>query len=172
MNIQHATPNSPLDFRVIPLGDLNLIHPIGLSSIFAVVSRRRKHATVLRMYSARIHGSRSSMTAAVYQGDGAEEQWRAEIARYADIRHPYLFQLYGITSARGLYAAVFHDDLIPHEEILEKYRDTHFSTVFFWACLDAQFCDVDRYVSSFYGRDLHWAEYMVWIRPSTTQLCV
>ncbi|KAJ6532518.1 hypothetical protein B0H19DRAFT_450554 [Mycena capillaripes] len=171
-NINQAAPSSTPDFRVIPLGDLNLLHPIGPSSGSAVVSRRRKRATVRRMYSAQIHGSRSNMTAAVYQGDGAEEQWRAGISRYADIRHPYLFQLYGIASTGGLYAAFFHDDLIPHGEILEKYRGAHFPTVFFWACIDAQFCDVNQYMSSISGRYLQWAEYMVWIRPSTTQLCV
>jgi hypothetical protein len=37
------------------------------------VSRRQGQASVRRMYSARIHGSNSIMTAAVYQGDGAEE---------------------------------------------------------------------------------------------------
>ncbi|KAJ6532489.1 hypothetical protein B0H19DRAFT_1187662 [Mycena capillaripes] len=72
------------------------------------------------MYTARIPGFQSAMTAAVFQGEGAEEQWRAEISRYSDIRHPNVFQLYGIASAKGLHAAVFHDDLIPHGEIPEN----------------------------------------------------
>ncbi|KAJ6532503.1 hypothetical protein B0H19DRAFT_450142 [Mycena capillaripes] len=103
-----------------------------------VVRRRKGRASTKKMYTARIPGFQSAMTVAVFQGDGAEE-WRAEISQYSDIRHPYLFQLYGIASARGLHAAVFHDDLIPHGEILEKYRATHFSTVFFWACIETQF---------------------------------
>ncbi|KAJ6532616.1 hypothetical protein B0H19DRAFT_451306 [Mycena capillaripes] len=124
------------------------------------------------MYTAWIPGLQSAMTVAVFQGDVAEEQWRAEISQYSDIRHPYLFQLYVIASARGLHAAVFHDDLIPHGEILEKYRGAHFSTVFFWACIETQFYDVNQYISSISRRQLQWAEYMVWIRPSATQLCI
>ncbi|KAJ7683909.1 hypothetical protein B0H14DRAFT_3907752 [Mycena olivaceomarginata] len=91
------------------------------------------------MYSVRTPGLKSALTAAVYQGDGAEEQWRAEISRYSELRHPYLFQLYGIASARGLHAVVFHDDLIPWTELRNKYRNAHFSTVFFWACMLTQY---------------------------------
>ncbi|KAJ6532516.1 hypothetical protein B0H19DRAFT_1272783 [Mycena capillaripes] len=171
-NINQVTPSTPSDFRVIPIGDLNLLKEIKHASGSLVVRRRKGQASTKKMYTARIPGFQSAMTAAVFQGQGAEEQWRAEISRYADIRHPNLLQLYGIASARGLHAAVYHDDLIPHGDIPEKYRGAHFSTVFFWACIDAQFYDVDQYMFSMSGRNLDWTEYMVWIRPSTTQLCI
>ncbi|KAJ6532552.1 hypothetical protein B0H19DRAFT_1241893, partial [Mycena capillaripes] len=38
-NINHAAPSSPPGFRVIPLGDLNLLHEMKPSSGSAVVSR-------------------------------------------------------------------------------------------------------------------------------------
>ncbi|KAJ7806613.1 hypothetical protein B0H14DRAFT_2875416, partial [Mycena olivaceomarginata] len=172
MNISQAAPSDPPDFRVIPLGDLDLRHEIILKAGSVAAHRRRGRVSARRMYSVHLHGSRSGMTAAVYQGDGAEEQWREEISRYSELRHPNLFQLYGIASAGGIHAAVFHNDLIPPTELVEKYRNSHFSTVFFWACVDREFLDVNQYVSSFSGRDLYWSEYVVWIRPSTGQLCL
>jgi hypothetical protein len=38
-----------------------------------VVRRRKGSASVRRMYSAHIHGSNSTVTAVLYQGEGAEE---------------------------------------------------------------------------------------------------
>jgi hypothetical protein len=68
--------------------------------------------------------------------------------------HPNLVQLYGIVNSPGLHAAVFHDsqyislsspqitkvlffssDLIPPTELLQKYRNSHLSTVFLWVCM-------------------------------------
>jgi hypothetical protein len=61
------------DFRVVPLGDLNLVRRIGSGVGPRPEGRRRGRAFVRRMYTARIHGSQSTMIAAVYQGDGAKE---------------------------------------------------------------------------------------------------
>ncbi|KAJ6532572.1 hypothetical protein B0H19DRAFT_450917 [Mycena capillaripes] len=134
-NNNHVTLSTPPEFRVIPIGDLNLLNEIKCTSGSLVVRRRKGRASTKKMYTARIPGFQSAIMAAVFQGEDAEEQWRVEISRYSGIRHPNLFQLYAIASARGLHAAVFHDDLIPHGEILEKYRGTHSSTVFFGACI-------------------------------------
>ncbi|KAJ7037217.1 hypothetical protein C8F04DRAFT_1331610 [Mycena alexandri] len=152
-NTNQVAPRTPSDFRMIPIGDLNLLKEIRRAGGSLIVRHRKGGASMKKMYITRIPGFQSTMTAAVFQGDGAEE-------------------LYGIASAGGLHATVFHDDLIPHGEILEKYGGAHFSTVFFWARMDTQFYDVDQYVSSISGRYLNWVEYMVWIRPSTSQLCI
>ncbi|KAJ6536362.1 hypothetical protein B0H19DRAFT_384317 [Mycena capillaripes] len=168
-NINQFAPSDPPDFRMIALGDLNLIHKIEPAGGSGVVRRRQGRATVRRMYGVRISGLHSSMTAALYQGDGAEEQWRNEISQYLGIRHPNLLQLYGIARTRGLYAVVFHDDLIPHTDVLKKYRTSHFSTVFLWACMTHEFRE---YLSSFSRRRLFWWMYTVWIRTSTGHLCV
>lgn len=58
---------------MIPLGDMILLDKVGQDGRYGVTRRRQGQASVRRMYSARIHGSNSVMTAAVYQGDGAEE---------------------------------------------------------------------------------------------------
>lgn len=62
-----------IDFRVIPLGDLNLLHASGLGDGFGIVHRQRHGASVRWMYSARIHGSQMGVTAAVYEGETAEQ---------------------------------------------------------------------------------------------------
>jgi hypothetical protein len=56
---------------MIPLGDIDLQHEIG--SDFGTVDRRREHPGVRRVYSARVKGRESSVTVAMYRGDGAEE---------------------------------------------------------------------------------------------------
>lgn len=61
------------DFPVIPLGHINLLQQIGHYRSAGVVCRGHHQNSVRRMYSARIHGSKSKMVGALYQGDGAEE---------------------------------------------------------------------------------------------------
>jgi hypothetical protein len=62
-----------IDFRIIPLGDLNLLHEIGFRNGSDVVRHKHGRTSVRTVYSAKIHGSKSNMTVALYQGDGAQE---------------------------------------------------------------------------------------------------
>ncbi|KAJ7018582.1 hypothetical protein C8F04DRAFT_1198799 [Mycena alexandri] len=178
-HIHQAAANAPPNFRIIPIGDLNLLHQLEPCSGFGVVRRRQGQTFVRRMYSAHIQGCKSNMAVTLYQGDGAKDRWKEDISQYSELRHPYLAQLYGIVSTANLHAVVFHDDLIPYTELLEKYRNSHLSTVFFWACMDSDFSlraqfsqDVDRYISSLSGTSLAWEECTAWIRPSTGRLCL
>ncbi|KAJ7927332.1 hypothetical protein B0H13DRAFT_2653618 [Mycena leptocephala] len=66
-------PTVPSDFRMIPLGDIDLQHELRLNKGSAVVGCRRERASVRRVYSARIDGRNAPMTVAMYQGPGAEE---------------------------------------------------------------------------------------------------
>jgi hypothetical protein len=61
------------DFPVIPLGHINLLQEIGLDRRGSLVHQKNGGNSVRRMYTARVHGCRSNMTVALYQGDGAEE---------------------------------------------------------------------------------------------------
>jgi hypothetical protein len=61
------------DFPVIPLGHINLLGEIGLDRGGGVVHQKNGGNSVRRMYTARVHGCRSNMTVALYQGDGAED---------------------------------------------------------------------------------------------------
>ncbi|KAJ6523861.1 hypothetical protein B0H19DRAFT_647046 [Mycena capillaripes] len=151
-NFTNSCPTThlmPSDFRLIPLGDLDLRPKMGLDGRSVAMLRPQGRACMRRIYSARIHGSKPSMTAALYEGDRAEERWREDISRYSELRHPNLFQLYGMITSGSLHAAVFHDDVISALELVEKYRNSHFSTVFFWACMDGEFLGVHCLDTSF-----------------------
>ncbi|KAJ6576910.1 hypothetical protein DFH09DRAFT_1310926 [Mycena vulgaris] len=169
-NITQAAPTVPSDFRTIPMGDLDLRHEIRLNS--GVVNRWDRTAPVRRVYSARIHGSKSKMTVAVYQGENAEKEWRKDISRYSWLLHPNVVQLYATASRSGVHAAVFHDELIPATQILEKHHDSHFSTVYLWKYLKTEFYDVEQYMISVFGRYPNSWDCMLWIRCATGRLCV
>ncbi|KAF8214587.1 hypothetical protein K438DRAFT_882272 [Mycena galopus ATCC 62051] len=139
------------------------------------------------MYSVRVHGSNSAMTAVLYQGARAEQQCRAEISQYSELRHPYLLQLYGIANTAGVHAAVFHEDLISYIAFRKQYTNSHFTEVFFWACITAHFSvgaslallnlltflqDASQYIALLWGRLPYWSEYTPWIRLSTGSLTI
>ncbi|KAJ6563907.1 hypothetical protein B0H19DRAFT_1258435 [Mycena capillaripes] len=98
-NFTNINPGIPPDFRVVSLGNLDLRHEIRLEPGSAVL-RRQGPVPTRQMYSARIHGSSSIMTAAVYQRSNADEQWRS----IADIR---IFCNSTVQSARGVYMPLF-----------------------------------------------------------------
>jgi hypothetical protein len=58
---------------MIPLGDVDLQHEIRVDNKSDVVYRQRERHTVRRVYSAKIEGHKSSVTVAMYQGDGSEQ---------------------------------------------------------------------------------------------------
>jgi hypothetical protein len=90
------------DFRTIALGDICLLHEIGLKRGSRTAERLRDRCSGRRVYSAKIVGLEGNMTVATYQGDGAEEvrhsgvlditsylivqQWRADITRHSWLR--------------------------------------------------------------------------------------
>lgn len=64
----HVELRLPTDFRMIPLGDIDL--RICRDGKSGVVGRRGGQS---RMYSARLHGAESDRTVVLYQGENAEE---------------------------------------------------------------------------------------------------
>ncbi|KAJ7461442.1 hypothetical protein FB451DRAFT_1404676 [Mycena latifolia] len=130
-NITHVASTLSSDFRMIPLGDLNLHNEIRLDS---GVAYRRWNSTrsVRRMYSARIHGSKAPMTVALYESENAEEEWRQDVSRYSCLRHPNILQLFGTINSSGIHAAIFHDELILAKKVMEKYRGSHLPAVYLW----------------------------------------
>jgi hypothetical protein len=67
--------NLCIDFRMIPLGDIDLQHELRLNKLegSAGVDRQRECASVRRVYSAKIDGRDALTTVAMYQGPGPEE---------------------------------------------------------------------------------------------------
>ncbi|KAF8193642.1 hypothetical protein K438DRAFT_1934827, partial [Mycena galopus ATCC 62051] len=84
-----TTPNVPSDVRTFPLGDIDLQHEIQVDGDTGVVDWQGPRPRVRRIYSARIESRKSSTMVAIYQGDGAEEEWRQDVAKYMAVRHPW-----------------------------------------------------------------------------------
>ncbi|KAJ7854239.1 hypothetical protein B0H13DRAFT_2081341 [Mycena leptocephala] len=118
-----------------------------------VVNRCSGRCAARRIYSARIHGTQSDMTVVVYQGENAEETWRWELAKYSGLWHPNIVQFHGAVNSGGIYATIFHDDLVPIEQFLDDYRQSVMSTVYLYA----QFLEFNS---------------ISWIRRSMGRLCL
>ncbi|KAJ7906404.1 hypothetical protein B0H13DRAFT_2506356 [Mycena leptocephala] len=105
-----GTPTMPFDFRMIPMGDIDLLEEIPVNNRTGVIGRHHPERTrVRRVYSARVDGRKSGVTVAMYQGDGAEEEWHQDIANYMTICHPNIIQMCGAASSGGIHATLFHD---------------------------------------------------------------
>ncbi|KAF7377091.1 hypothetical protein MSAN_00127700 [Mycena sanguinolenta] len=169
-----AALSLPPDFRMIPLGDIDLRHEIGVGRCTSVVNYQpHKRACVRRFHSAtaRIDGRRTRVTAAIYQGNGAEEEWRREIAIYMSMRHPNILQLCSAASASGIHAMLFNDDLIPLRHFLDGFRNSPVLTVYIYACCNSDFSTVHDYIYSAFQQSVTSSDCTRWIRRSTGRLC-
>jgi hypothetical protein len=100
---QQAARFQRTDFRMIPMGEIDLQHEIRAGNEPGLVYRQHQLGHARRMYSAKVEGRRSSKTVAIYRGDHAEEvgqicsfslispdsvlqEWRRDIANYMAVR--------------------------------------------------------------------------------------
>ncbi|KAJ6462939.1 hypothetical protein C8R45DRAFT_524773 [Mycena sanguinolenta] len=169
----YAAPSLPADFRMIPMGDIDLRREIRLEKYTDVAYSQLQRACVRRIHSAKakIDGRKSRVTVAMYQGYGAEEEWRKDIAKYMSLRHPNIVQICCAASSNGIYATLFYDALIPVQEILDRYRDSHFATVYIYAHCNQDFSEAFNYLYSAFQRALCSWNCTSWIRHSTGRLC-
>ncbi|KAJ6527630.1 hypothetical protein DFH09DRAFT_1186593 [Mycena vulgaris] len=163
-------PSVPFDFRTIPLGDIDLQREIRASNSGVVNRHYSERRSVRRVYSAKIDGRKSTVTVAIYQGDGAEQRWREDIARYMSFRHPNIIQVYGTARSGNIHATIFHDDLIPFQQCLDLYRHSPILTVYIYAYCNTDFDAAHGYVVSVFQRDLFSPDCTFWIRRSTGRL--
>ncbi|KAJ6512476.1 hypothetical protein C8R45DRAFT_322286 [Mycena sanguinolenta] len=152
-------------FRKIPLGDINLQQEIHPTRHSGVASLRKLHSAKIS-----VDRERLDVTVAVYQGAGAKQEWRRDIARYRQIRHPNIVQLFGAASCGDVHAAVFHDDLIPLEHFEDLYRHSHFSRVYIIAYAGTGFQTVYDYFRTILRHYLGECTFL--IRRSTGRLCL
>ncbi|KAF7337164.1 hypothetical protein MVEN_02154400 [Mycena venus] len=164
-----SAPAAPSDFRRIPLGDINLLHEIHVNYNSRIVNRHIQ-VPVRRVHSAQVEGR--SITAVVYQGEGAEEDWRRDLEKHMSLWHPNIIQIYGTASARGKHATLYHDELIPFQHFRDLYRHSHFLTVYLYACSNLDYQEADNYFWSKFQQDLWSPGCTFWIRRSTGQLCI
>ncbi|KAJ7928242.1 hypothetical protein B0H13DRAFT_1007536 [Mycena leptocephala] len=166
-----SAPTMPSDFRMIPLGDIDLQHELRLNKGSAVVGRWHERPSVRRVYSARIDGRNAPMTVAMYQGSDAEEEWRQHIEKHMSVRHPNIVQMFGAASSGGVHAMFFYGDLIPYHHFLDLHRHSPVLTVYITAFCFAEFIELWEYFFSTFQTDLIDRECTFWIRRSTGRLC-
>ncbi|KAJ7732307.1 hypothetical protein B0H16DRAFT_1696439 [Mycena metata] len=108
--------NPPLaeapNFRMIPMGDIDLQREVMVNERSGVIDRRpgREHRCVRRMYAAnlKIDGLNTDLTVTMYESDGAEEAWQQHVKMYMSLRHPNIIQMYGTAKLDATYATIFH----------------------------------------------------------------
>ncbi|KAJ7134148.1 hypothetical protein C8R46DRAFT_1139701 [Mycena filopes] len=186
-----TSPDVPSDFRMLPLGDIDLrrelrIDRIRVADDSGVVPRGLRRC-VRRVYSAKVQVPQVGMTAVIYEGDNAEEEWRGDIARYMAVRHPNIMQIFGAASSGVVHATVFHDGTTSSAAgtvspmpflgsrshpvqnlpgLLSRFSDSY--RIYLWIY---DWTVTKEYVRSRLGiiRDVHPA---LWIRRSTGLLCL
>ncbi|KAF8212745.1 hypothetical protein K438DRAFT_1169928 [Mycena galopus ATCC 62051] len=164
-------PRVPPNFRRISFGDIDLRREISRENYSDVVDRQRTQRSIRRVYSAHIEQLRLGVTVAVYQGNGAEEEWRTDIAKYMAVRHPNIIQVYGTASLGNIHATIFHDDLIPVQHFGDSYRHSHFASVYIYAYCNSKFYEVKDYFLSTFRYQLYEDACTGFVRRSTRQFC-
>ncbi|KAJ7340654.1 hypothetical protein DFH08DRAFT_963518 [Mycena albidolilacea] len=76
---------------------------------------------------------------AVYQGDGAEEDWRRDVEKDMAVCHPNIVQIFGTAKLGNIHATTLHDESIPLEDFLAQHRDSHFSTLYIYPYVADEF---------------------------------
>ncbi|KAJ7152081.1 hypothetical protein C8R46DRAFT_484209 [Mycena filopes] len=118
-----APPSLQTAFRRIALGDINLLYEAPMSS----------RVYQIKIYVARISGESSLKTVVKYE-NLHDEKWKQDLEVYSRFRHPHVWQLFGVSTAPGLQALIYHDELIP----LAIYRRFHRpASNLVWVCVEA-----------------------------------
>ncbi|KAF7337102.1 hypothetical protein MVEN_02147800 [Mycena venus] len=160
----------PQDFRMIPVGDIDLQQEIRLDNCTGFIEQRRNHMRVRRLHSAKIEGRNSPVTVAVYQGNRAKEEWQRDIEKYV---HPSIVQIYAAASSKNIHAAIFHDDLVPFRQFVDLYYcHSPILTVNIYACGYIEFQAPRNYFHSAFQHRLSQIECTILVRRSTGRLCV
>ncbi|KAK7013002.1 hypothetical protein R3P38DRAFT_1514587 [Favolaschia claudopus] len=132
------------NFRRIPLGDLIVEGNLGV--VEKLRRPGRNTTTVRRVHAAKVFGSTTPFTVAMYEGKDANEEWDKYIAIHSRLRHPNFLQLFGMLTADGLYAAVFHEEYIPFKQALQSYTLTRTHEIYFWNFFERQFHKYANYL--------------------------
>ncbi|KAJ7765634.1 hypothetical protein B0H16DRAFT_1883083 [Mycena metata] len=81
------------------------------------------------------------MTVAKYEDEA--ERWQKDLEQYSNMRHPNVWQLFGISTTPAMKALIFHEEIIPLSIYREFYRP---QSDLIWACTEAMlFKDCSQY---------------------------
>ncbi|KAJ6450172.1 hypothetical protein C8R45DRAFT_1114247 [Mycena sanguinolenta] len=142
-NNYSAAPTVLSDFRTIPLGDIDLRREIRLNNDSVIVTSRRLH-------SAQMHGRSSVMrTVAIYQGDGAEQDWREDVERYLAVRR-----------------------VPPVPSFLDIYQGSPFTSVYIRECIIIEFDVTQQYIYATFDRVVPSEHCTFFIRRTTGRFCL
>ncbi|KAJ7667215.1 hypothetical protein B0H17DRAFT_256865 [Mycena rosella] len=161
-----AAPTIPSDFRIVPMGDIDLGREIKIRDVRV----RPNQGCVRRMYTAKMHGRKSDMTVTIYQRRNSVEEWRDDISEISQYRHPNLVQIFGAASSNGIHATILCDELIPLAYFMDLYRHSHFAAVCIWAYYTADVADLWDYFDLLSQKPLVPCCAFL-IRRSTRRLC-
>ncbi|KAJ7279281.1 hypothetical protein C8J57DRAFT_131838 [Mycena rebaudengoi] len=135
INLQvNASDSDENDFPTIKLGHLKLVEEVVKQNIVEYRKVLHKKTRVVkqhvpevvgvrRIYVARVHGSQEDFTAVVYEGSDFEKH-RAHAEQREEFRHPSLIQLFGVTSSTRLKALIYHDGLMPLDEVRQMHQQS------------------------------------------------
>ncbi|KAJ7882655.1 hypothetical protein B0H13DRAFT_2278283, partial [Mycena leptocephala] len=174
-NVSTTVEQSLGDFRIVKLGDLNLLDEIDKHNVVErrPVHHRRTGAVVRhikvvvgtrRIYRARIFGSQDPMTAIVYN-DPQFEQRMVEAHRGQQFRHPHLAQFFGLGCSASVNALIYHDvEKLHAGSTLASYYFRSETTQYFYAA--------GSYWKEITGGRFYDLPGTAWIRRSTGKLCM
>ncbi|KAJ7930773.1 hypothetical protein B0H13DRAFT_2264091 [Mycena leptocephala] len=147
-NVSSTTMEESLgNFRIVKLGDLNLLDEIGKYNVVEQrpVHHRRtgavvRHVKVIvgtrRVYRARIFGSQDSMTAVVYN-DAQFEQASTISIEWVKCRKAHncgrqlCLLFFGFTSSASLNALIYHDEMIPFSQVQKLHAGSTLASYYF-----------------------------------------
>ncbi|KAJ7641911.1 hypothetical protein FB45DRAFT_363297 [Roridomyces roridus] len=95
-------------------------------------SSPRNH--VRRMYPSKIRADERHLSIFIYEGDGAEEEWRQYLSRHAKIWHPNILQIFVVSDSCGIYAVVANDDLLPFDAYISLRHPSPMMMIHLFAC--------------------------------------
>ncbi|KAJ7930679.1 hypothetical protein B0H13DRAFT_880541 [Mycena leptocephala] len=181
-NVSTTVEQSPGDFRIVKLGDLNLLDEIDKHNVVEWHPIRRKKTGVIvrhvkvivgtrRTYRARIFGSPDPMTAVVYNGPRFEQRM-VEAHRGQQFRHPHLAQFFGLGCSASVNAVIYHDEMIPFSQVKKLHAGSALASYYFRNETTRHLYAADAYWEEITGGGFYYLPGTAWIRLSTGKLCM
>ncbi|KAJ7651303.1 hypothetical protein FB45DRAFT_890218 [Roridomyces roridus] len=123
------------------------------------------------MYTAKIR-EQSEKSVILYEGENAEEECQKYIAKHANVWHPNIMQIFGVSGLRGKHIVIAQDSLIPHWEYFALHRLSVILQVYLYALWISDRHDVSEYFLDNIINEGSSMSNPHWIRRSTGRLTV
>ncbi|KAK7035626.1 hypothetical protein R3P38DRAFT_2616021 [Favolaschia claudopus] len=148
----------------ISIYDINLQREVYIDNPQLCSWRPRRRNAVRRYHSATVKDQKE-MTVVFYEGKNAEDEFKKDVAKYMEFRHPSFLQLYGTAHSADIYANIFYDALIPYRDIVNIYRQSPMMLCYIYTYVAAS-----DYFRGRFGSGLYNTDYTLFLRSSTGRL--